>query len=71
LLFRTADRLRFRRPTGEEVSKFVYLNMEEYQDKDLTAEAFMRTLDRQGLEQVRAGIRGGRVQIAKNVLKRA
>ena len=30
--------------------------MEEYRDKELTAEAFMRTLDRPGLEQVRAGI---------------
>jgi RHH-type proline utilization regulon transcriptional repressor/proline dehydrogenase/delta 1-pyrroline-5-carboxylate dehydrogenase len=55
-LFRTADRARFTRPNGSVVSKFVYLDMEEYRDKDLTAEAFMRTLDRQGLGHVRAGI---------------
>src|SRR3954447_5469010 len=30
--------------------------MEEYRDKELTAEAFMRTLDRPGLEKSRAGI---------------
>src|SRR6476646_6677693 len=30
--------------------------MEEYRDKDLTADVFMRTLDRPGLEQARAGI---------------
>ncbi|MBI3878684.1 MAG: bifunctional proline dehydrogenase/L-glutamate gamma-semialdehyde dehydrogenase [Verrucomicrobia bacterium] len=38
------------------IAKFVYLDMEEYRDLSLTAEAFMRTLDRRGLEQVRAGI---------------
>jgi len=55
-LFRTAERTRYRRPDGREVPKFVYLDMEEYRDKELTAEAFMRTLDRKGLENVRAGI---------------
>jgi len=55
-LFRTAERMRYRRPDGREVPKFVYLDMEEYRDKDLTAEAFMRTLDRNGLKNVRAGI---------------
>jgi len=55
-LFRTADRARFTRPGGEVVPKFVYLDMEEYRDKELTAEAFMRTLDRPGLGQVKAGI---------------
>jgi RHH-type proline utilization regulon transcriptional repressor/proline dehydrogenase/delta 1-pyrroline-5-carboxylate dehydrogenase len=55
-LFRTADRARFARPDGTVVPKFVYLDMEEYRDKDLTAEAFMRTLDRDGLGHVRAGI---------------
>jgi RHH-type proline utilization regulon transcriptional repressor/proline dehydrogenase/delta 1-pyrroline-5-carboxylate dehydrogenase len=55
-LLRTADRARFTRPDGTVVPKFVYLDMEEYRDKDLTAEAFMRTLDRKGLEHVRAGI---------------
>ena len=46
-LFRTADRARFTRPDGASVPKFVYLDMEEYRDKELTAAAFMRTLDRQ------------------------
>ena len=55
-LLRTAARAAFTRPDGTAVPKFVYLDMEEYRDKDLTAEAFMRTLDRRGLEQVRAGI---------------
>ncbi|MDB6033909.1 MAG: putA, partial [Verrucomicrobiales bacterium] len=56
LLFRTAAHMTFTRATGEEVSKFVYLDMEEYRDKELTAETFMRTLDRPGMEKVRAGI---------------
>ena len=55
-LFRTADHLRFTRSDGTTVPKFVYLDMEEYRDKDLTAETFMRTLDRPGLEHVRAGL---------------
>ena len=55
-LFRTADRARFIRPDGVSVPKFVYLDMEEYRDKELTAAAFMRTLDRDGLQHVRAGI---------------
>src|ERR1041384_1361967 len=55
-LFRTAAHMRFTRANGEQVSKFVYLDMEEYRDKELTAEAFMRTLDRKGMEKVRAGI---------------
>ncbi len=55
-LVRTAARMTFTRPDGQVVPKFVYLDMEEYRDKELTAEAFMRTLERPGLEQVRAGI---------------
>jgi RHH-type proline utilization regulon transcriptional repressor/proline dehydrogenase/delta 1-pyrroline-5-carboxylate dehydrogenase len=55
-LVRTAARMQFTRPDGRVVPKFVYLDMEEYRDKELTAEAFMRTLDRRGLEEVRAGI---------------
>ena len=55
-LFLTADRARFARPGGEVVPKFVYLDMEEYRDKELTAEAFMRTLDRAALTHVQAGI---------------
>ena len=55
-LFRTADRARFTRLDGTVVPKFVYLDMEEYRDKELTAAAFMRTLDRDGLRHVTAGI---------------
>ena len=56
LLYREAARMRFQRPDGTEVPKFVYLDMEEYRDMRITAEAFMRTLDRPGLEQSSAGI---------------
>jgi RHH-type proline utilization regulon transcriptional repressor/proline dehydrogenase/delta 1-pyrroline-5-carboxylate dehydrogenase len=56
LLFREAAHLRFRRTDGSEVPKFVYLDMEEYRDLGLTAEAFRRTLDRPGLETASAGI---------------
>jgi RHH-type proline utilization regulon transcriptional repressor/proline dehydrogenase/delta 1-pyrroline-5-carboxylate dehydrogenase len=41
---------------GAVVPKFVYLDMEEYRDKEITAEVFMRTLERKGLERVEAGI---------------
>lgn len=56
LLYREASRMTYTRADGTEVSKFVYLDMEEYKDLALTAEAFMRTLDRPGLEQARGGI---------------
>lgn len=56
LLFRASAKARFTRRDGTTVPKFVYLDMEEYRDKELTAEVFMRTLDRPGLEQARAGI---------------
>jgi RHH-type proline utilization regulon transcriptional repressor/proline dehydrogenase/delta 1-pyrroline-5-carboxylate dehydrogenase len=56
VLYRSADRLRFRRPDGTLVPKFIYLDMEEYRDLQLTARAFMATLDRPGLEGVSAGM---------------
>ena len=56
LLYRAAAKEKFTRSDGTESTKFVYLDMEEYRDKEITAEVFMRTLDRPGLEQVRAGI---------------
>lgn len=56
LLFRAAAKERFVRGDGTEVPTFVYLDMEEYRDMALTAAAFMRTLDRRGLENVSAGI---------------
>ncbi len=55
-LYRSAARMTFRRADGTTVPKFIYLDMEEYRDLALTCEAFMRTLDRRGLESVRAGI---------------
>jgi RHH-type proline utilization regulon transcriptional repressor/proline dehydrogenase/delta 1-pyrroline-5-carboxylate dehydrogenase len=56
ILFRAAARNQFVRPDGSTVSKMVYLDMEEYRDKDITAEVFMKTLDRPGLEAARGGI---------------
>ena len=56
LLYRAAAKSTFKRKDGTAVPKFVYLDMEEYRDKTLTAEVFMQTLDRRGLEQARAGI---------------
>ena len=55
-LFRAAERQPFTRADGKVVPKFVYLDMEEYRDKDLTAAAFMRTLDRDHLKPLQAGI---------------
>jgi len=56
ILYRNAARLRFTRADGSETPKFIYLDMEEYRDLHLTAEAFMRTLDRPGLQNIHAGI---------------
>ncbi|CAN5793836.1 bifunctional proline dehydrogenase/L-glutamate gamma-semialdehyde dehydrogenase [soil metagenome] len=56
LLYREAAHLHFTHVDGTSVPKFVYLDMEEYRDLHLTAEAFMRTLDRRGLENASAGI---------------
>ena len=53
-LYRAATRARFKRPDGSETPKFVYLDMEEYRDMEITAEVFMQTLDR--LPEVSAGI---------------
>ncbi|MHA3775025.1 proline dehydrogenase family protein [Verrucomicrobiota bacterium sgz303538] len=55
-LYRESVKNFFRRADGARVPKFVYLDMEEYRDMSLTAEAFMRTLDRRGMEHVSAGI---------------
>ena len=56
LLYRAAAKGRFKRADGTEVPKFVYLDMEEYRDLSLTAEVFMRTLDRPDLKNMEAGI---------------
>ena len=55
-LGRLCDRLELLYRAALRGSKFLYLDMEEYRDLSLTAEAFMRTLSRPGLERVRAGI---------------
>ena len=56
LLYRAAAKHTFVAAEGNEQSKFVYLDMEEYRDLEITAEVFMQTLERPGLEHVRAGI---------------
>ncbi len=56
LLYRAAARARFTRADGRVVPKFVYMDMEEYRDMDLTMRAFTETLARPGLENVSAGI---------------
>jgi RHH-type proline utilization regulon transcriptional repressor/proline dehydrogenase/delta 1-pyrroline-5-carboxylate dehydrogenase len=56
LLYRAAAEARFTRSDGTEVPKFVYLDMEEYRDLEVTVETFIETLSRPGLENVGAGI---------------
>ena len=56
LLYRASAKSTFTRADGTVVQKFVYLDMEEYRDMRLTAEAFERTLSRPGLEGLEAGI---------------
>lgn len=56
LLYRAAAKSTCERPDGSVVPKFVYLDMEEYRDLDITAKVFMQTLDLPGLEAVNAGI---------------
>lgn len=56
LLYRAAQRNHFQRKDGTKIAKFVYLDMEEYRDMELTAQVFMKTLERPGAEHVRAGI---------------
>ena len=56
LLYRAAAKGRFTRSDGTEVSRFLYLDMEEYRDLSLTAEVFMNTLDRPDMKDTQAGI---------------
>lgn len=56
LLYRAAARERFTSADGQTHLKFVYLDMEEYRDLHLTSDAFRETLDREGLQNVHAGI---------------
>jgi RHH-type proline utilization regulon transcriptional repressor/proline dehydrogenase/delta 1-pyrroline-5-carboxylate dehydrogenase len=55
-LYQESARYFFDRADGTRVAKFLYLDMEEYRDMRLTADAFMRTLERPGLASVSAGI---------------
>jgi RHH-type proline utilization regulon transcriptional repressor/proline dehydrogenase/delta 1-pyrroline-5-carboxylate dehydrogenase len=55
-LIRDAAAARFTRTDGTVVPKFIYLDMEEYRDMRLTADAFMRVLDLRGMDQATAGI---------------
>jgi len=56
LLYRAAAKARYRRKDGEESAKFVYLDMEEYRDLEVTVDCFIETLSRPGLADVNAGI---------------
>jgi RHH-type proline utilization regulon transcriptional repressor/proline dehydrogenase/delta 1-pyrroline-5-carboxylate dehydrogenase len=56
LLVRAAAKERFTRADGTSAPKLLYLDMEEYRDLAITVEAFLRTLDRPGLGDDRAGI---------------
>ena len=56
MLYRAAAESSYERADGTTAEKFVYLDMEEYRDLDITVEVFMRTLDRPGLENISAGI---------------
>jgi len=55
-LYRAARDNRFTRSDGSQVPKFVNLDMEEYRDLHITAEAFMRTLNQEEFKQHSAGI---------------
>ena len=56
VLFTTAENHTYTRRDGTSVKKFVNLDMEEYRDLELTARAFMETLDGEGLTHHSAGI---------------
>ena len=56
LLYREAARMAYKHANGAVTPKFVYLDMEAYRDMHITAEAFMRTLERPGLAATGAGI---------------
>jgi RHH-type proline utilization regulon transcriptional repressor/proline dehydrogenase/delta 1-pyrroline-5-carboxylate dehydrogenase len=56
LLYRAALKVPHQQLDGSQVPKLIYLDMEEYRDMLITAEVFMRTLSRPGLEQASGGI---------------
>lgn len=55
-LYRAAQKNRFTRKDGQEVPKFVNLDMEEYKDLDLTVALFQKVLDEPEFILLRAGI---------------
>lgn len=55
-LFLAAADARFTHRDGRVTPKFVYLDMEQYADMELTAAALTETLDRPGLQHATAGI---------------
>ncbi|MDD2388976.1 MAG: bifunctional proline dehydrogenase/L-glutamate gamma-semialdehyde dehydrogenase [Desulfobacterales bacterium] len=56
LLYQTASEHVFTPKDGNPVSKFVYLDMEEFRDLSITTAAFMRTLDQKEFLTCNAGI---------------
>ncbi|MFZ5570763.1 MAG: proline dehydrogenase family protein [Thermodesulfobacteriota bacterium] len=56
LLYQTARENRFIRPNGTAVPKFVNLDMEEYRDLEITAAAFLATLEEPQFRDHSAGI---------------
>lgn len=56
VLFTTAENHTYTRKDGTTVKKFVNLDMEEYRDLELTARAFMETLEQPELKNHSAGI---------------
>lgn len=56
VLFSTAEAHTYTRKDGSQVKKFVNLDMEEYRDLELTARAFMATLEQKELKSHSAGI---------------
>lgn len=55
-LYRTALENQYIRKDGDRVPKFVYLDMEEYRDLEITVEVFMRTLGQMEFKALSAGI---------------
>ncbi|MBW1819500.1 MAG: bifunctional proline dehydrogenase/L-glutamate gamma-semialdehyde dehydrogenase, partial [Deltaproteobacteria bacterium] len=56
LLYRTAEQHRFARREGEEVPKFVNLDMEEYRDLEITVTAFIRAMEEEEFKHHYAGL---------------
>ncbi|MBM9613192.1 proline dehydrogenase family protein [Desulfobulbus rhabdoformis] len=56
ILYRVAQEHSFQRAGGEQVAKFINLDMEEYRDLDITYQVFVETLSEQEFEHCSAGI---------------